>query len=112
MGSFDLISRESMLTGLTRVDGGQAALPFVRLFYGSPSEYLWEDGAGTVHRIRQGEGGEHGDSDARLVLFGATPSTLSATSDQGVNRVGIRPVVCNVATSFSGDLFAAHPVCG
>ena len=40
-----------MLTGLIRVEGGQAALPFVRLFYGSPSEYLWEDDAGTVHRI-------------------------------------------------------------
>ena len=58
IGAFYLISRESMLTGLSRVDGGQAALPFVRLFYGSPSEYLWEDDAGTVHRIPQGEGGE------------------------------------------------------
>ena len=34
------------------------ALPFVRMFYGRPSEYLWEDDSGTVHRIPQGEGGE------------------------------------------------------
>ena len=66
--AFDLISRESMLTGFTRVDGGQAALPFVRLFYRSPSVYLWEDDAGTVHRIPQGEGGEQGD-DLMPLLF-------------------------------------------
>ena len=30
ISAFDLISRESMLTWLTRVEGGQAALPFVR----------------------------------------------------------------------------------
>ena len=54
--AYDLISREAMLRGLTRVDGGGAALPFVRMFYGSPSEYLWEDEVGIVHRIPQGEG--------------------------------------------------------
>ena len=28
----------------------------------STSSYLWEDSAGTVHTIRQGEGGEQGDA--------------------------------------------------
>ena len=51
-----------MLTGLRNVVGGNAALPFVRLFYGRPSVYLWEDDLGTVHRIPQGEGGEQGDA--------------------------------------------------
>ena len=36
IGAFDLISREAMLQGLLDVEGGGAALPFVRQFYGSP----------------------------------------------------------------------------
>ena len=51
-----------MLGGLTRVDGGGAALPFVRMFFRYPSEYLWEDEVGIVHRIPQREGGEQGDA--------------------------------------------------
>ena len=46
ISAFDLITGELMLTGLTRVEGGQAALPFVRLLFGSPSECLWENDAG------------------------------------------------------------------
>ena len=37
-------------------------VPFARLFYGRPSEYLWEDASGDVHKIPQGEGGEQGDA--------------------------------------------------
>ena len=33
------------------------ALPFVRLFYGQPSQYLWEDAEGAVHTVAQREGG-------------------------------------------------------
>ena len=51
VSAFDLISREALLTGLLNVDGGGAALPFVRMFYGRPSEYLREDDSGTVPRI-------------------------------------------------------------
>ena len=50
-----------MLDGLCRVEGGHATLPFVRMFHGRPSEYLWEDAEGEVHSIAQGEGGEQGD---------------------------------------------------
>ena len=39
----------------------QTLLPFVRLFYGEASEYLWTDDGGTTHHIPQGEGGEQGD---------------------------------------------------
>ena len=28
-------------------------LPFVRMFYGTPSEYLWEDDDGEVHRYHK-----------------------------------------------------------
>ena len=42
--------------------GWPEALPFVRMFYGQPSVYLWEDEEGCVHDIHQNEGGEQGDA--------------------------------------------------
>ena len=62
IGAFDLVSRESMLRGLLSVEGGHAALPFVRQFYGAPSTYLWQDDMDVVHEVHQGEGGEQGDA--------------------------------------------------
>ena len=44
------------------MEGGDALLPFMSQFYGSPSTYLWEDDEGVVHEIPQGEGGEQGDA--------------------------------------------------
>ena len=56
VSAFDLISRRSMLEALATVDGGPAVLPFVRVFHGQHSTYLWEDQEGLIHRI--GHGGE------------------------------------------------------
>ena len=67
ISAFDMISRESMLRGLLEVEGGGAALPFVRVFHGSSSEHLWEDDEGTVHRIPQGEGRTGRCHDASVV---------------------------------------------
>ena len=53
VSAFDLISSGAKMTGLLRVEGGSAALPFVRMFYGAPSEYLWDDSCGTVHSAQQ-----------------------------------------------------------
>ena len=61
VGAFDLISRGAMLQGLRGVEGGEAALPFVSLFYSSSSTCIWEDDADITHNIVQGEGGEQGD---------------------------------------------------
>ena len=36
-------------------------IPFMKLFYGSPSVHLWEDEMGDAHEIVQEEGGEQGD---------------------------------------------------
>ena len=36
-------------------------IPFMKLFYGSPSVHLWEDEVGDAHEIVQEEGGEQGD---------------------------------------------------
>ena len=41
VGAFDLISRGAMLQGLRGVEGGEAALPFVSLFYSSSCEGFW-----------------------------------------------------------------------
>ena len=59
ISAFDLISRKAMLEGLRGVD--ESVVPFVSMFYSSPSGYLWEDAEGTTHTIVQGEGGEQGD---------------------------------------------------
>ena len=58
ISAYDLISRRAMLSGLCRVEGGNQVLPFVKFFYGSPSQYWWEDDKGIVHEVDQGEGGE------------------------------------------------------
>ena len=54
IGAFDSISRNSMFSGLQRMVDGDQMIPFVRLFYGSPSVYLWEDDLGETHEILQG----------------------------------------------------------
>ena len=61
VGAYDLISRNAMLEGLLRMEGGDQILPFVRMFYSNPSTYLWEDELGVTQHIAQGEGGEQGD---------------------------------------------------
>ena len=54
MSAYDTISRRAMLQGLSNIEGGRSALPFVSMFYGSPSQYLWEDERGVTHTIHQG----------------------------------------------------------
>ena len=47
------------MKGLLQVEGGDAVLPIVCMFYGAPSQHFWEDVGGiVVHHIPQGEGGE------------------------------------------------------
>ena len=41
------------------------------MFYGSPSQYLWEDERGVTHTIHQGESGEQGDT--MMPLFAVLP---------------------------------------
>ena len=55
VGAYDLISRNAMLEGLLQMDGGNQIVPFVRMFYGSPSTYLWEDEMGATQYIPQGK---------------------------------------------------------
>ena len=61
VGAFDHIRRQAMLSKLLSLPTACAMLPFVRLAYGQPSVYLWQDGDGQMHEVHQGEGGEQGD---------------------------------------------------
>ena len=73
IGAFDSISRSSMLTKLASLERASRILPFGKLFYGEPSEYLWENAEGVVQKILQGEGGEQGGPvDATIICFGTT----------------------------------------
>ena len=49
------------MEGLLRMEDGDQILPFVRMFCGNPSTFLWEDEMGVTQSIPQGEGGEQGD---------------------------------------------------
>ena len=68
ISAYDTMSRVAVMNGLAGVDPG--VLPFVRLFYGSSSRYLWEDDPGVTHTITQGNAiavftGQHQASVAR-----------------------------------------------
>ena len=56
IGAFDLVSRNAMLRGLLRIEDGGTVLPFVRMFYGQRSIFLWKDEVGDVHDILSGRG--------------------------------------------------------
>ena len=70
-----------MLAGLVEVAGGEQVLPHVRLFYGSPSEYMWEDEHGTTQITPQGQGGEQGD--ALMPLLFAVGQHAALVAAQG-----------------------------
>ena len=59
ISAFDTISRTAMMSGLAEVD--PSVLPFIRLFCGSKSRYLWEDNECNCLTSAQAEGGEQGD---------------------------------------------------
>ena len=81
ISAFDLMSRQAMLQGLIDLDCGSSAFPFVALFYGTPSNYLWEDFCGRTHTILQGEDGEQGNEMMPLLLL-CQNSALAAVRAQ------------------------------
>ena len=99
VGAYDSISRKAMLEALTRVPGGLKVLPFVRLFHGQPSQFMWEDDEGVVHRIRQGEGGEQGDS--------LMPLLFSLGQHAALDAVKARMVEGEVLLARVGDVYLA-----
>ena len=78
ISAYDSISRVAMLQGLREVNG--QAVPYVRMFYGQPSTYIWEDEHNVVHSIHQGEGGEQGDALMPLLFSLGQHRALQAVS--------------------------------
>ena len=107
VGAYDLISRNAMLEGILRMEGGDQILPFVRCFYGIPSTYLWEDEMGVTQSIPQGEGdllmpllyalGQHGALLAMQARLGAGEYVFAYLHDihtvTGPARVDVAHVV-------------------
>ena len=102
IGAFDLISRRAVLQALMRIEGGPAVMPFVRMFYGQGSTYLWEDDEGVVHNIEQGEGGEQ--VDPMMPLLFALGQHAALTAIQG--SVGAEERLM----AFLDDLYVATPI--
>ena len=77
------------------------AVPFVRLFYGSPSTFMWKDAEGVEHLIPQGEGGEQGDPMMPLLYSLGQHSALEAAQEE----LREDEVVC----AFLDDIYVVTP---
>ena len=86
VGACDLISRNAMFEGLLQMDGGDQIIPFVRMFFGGPSTYLWEDEMGTTQYIPQGEGGEQGDPLMPMLYALGQHGSLAATQERMIGN--------------------------
>ena len=75
IGAYDHIDRSVMLGELLKLQGASAMLPFILLFYGQQSKYLWRDENDNVFTILQGDGGDQGDpSMPALFALGLNPA--------------------------------------
>ena len=106
-----------MLEELRKVPGGAEAMPFVLMFCGSSSVYLWEDDCGVVHRIHQGEGGEQGDPLMPLLFaLGQHPALVAAQtrleSDMLMAFLDDVYIVSFQEPDHVGNGFAGKPKCG
>ena len=81
ISAYDQISRAAMLDGLYTYCGGET-IPFVRMFHGSPSTYVWEDAEGVEHSILEGEGGEQEDPLMPLLYSLGQHGALVATQEE------------------------------
>ena len=51
-----------MLKAVVNLPTAHRLLPYVKMWYGTTSQYIWHDAQGQPHVVEQGEGGEQGDS--------------------------------------------------
>ena len=82
VGAYDHISRAAVFEGLRRDERLEPLIPYVRLFYGCQSTYLFHDAAGEAHVVEQAEGGEQGDPlMPGLFAVGVHGALLAASAD-------------------------------
>jgi len=80
VGAYDHVSRAAIFEKLYAEPRLRDLIPFVRLWYGRQSTYLWQDEAGNVRRVSQGEGVEQGDALAPALFALAIHDALAAAS--------------------------------
>ena len=78
-GAHDLISRNAILEGLLRMEGGDQILSFVRMFYSNPSTFLSEDDLGVTQHIAREE--SKATPDAPAFRFGPTQVSRLSPSE-------------------------------
>ena len=62
VGAYDHVSRGRMFQELWRVPALHPLIPYVRMFLGHDTEFVWRDAQGEAHSVQQGEGGEQGSA--------------------------------------------------
>ena len=62
IGAYDHVSRAAIFEALLAAPALAPLVPFVRMWYGQQSNYLWYDSEGMQHDVTQGEGVEQGDA--------------------------------------------------
>ena len=97
ISAHDQISRAAMLDGKCTHCG--ETIPFVRMFYGSPSTYIWEDAEGVEHSILQGEGG---DPLMPLLYSLGQHGALEATQEELADRENL--------VTYLDDIWVVSPV--
>ena len=80
VSAYDSISRRAMLEELEKVPGGREVLPFVLMFYGSPTSYLWEDDNRVTQSSAQGEGVSKATPLCHCCLLGQHPALVAIQS--------------------------------
>ena len=103
----DLISRRAMLSGLAQIEGGREVPPFVKLFYGAPSQYWWEDEAGVVLEIDQGEGGEQRHAMMPLLFSLGQYNALHAVQERMLSNERLFAFLDDVCVVCLSDRVAA-----
>lgn len=101
IGAYDTVSRASMLRGLQRVPHANKCVPFARLWYAQPSEYVWHDQHGHPHTVTQAEGGEQGDP--------LMPVLFSLAQQPALQAVQTRLQPGESLYAFLDDVYAVAP---
>jgi len=82
IGAYDHVSRAAVFEKLLSSPALHGLVPFVRMWYARQSTYLWQDDAGNVRHVPQGEGVEQGDALAPALFALAIHDALGSASGQ------------------------------
>ena len=91
--------------------GASAILPFVRLFYGRASTFVWSDDSSTPHCITQAEGGGQGDPlMPALFAVGVAPALASLQHELLPVKASVRSWAMTTLRASRAELRTCWPV--